>query len=299
MEAGRQFDHRGHRQQPRARQHRRLRARWAIPDYRRGDAADTVRSGHRGGAGARRLDRDQRRRRDPSRPRAGAGQDDRHDPCRFRHALPVEAVQPGFPQGKEPAHPALAGERGRMTELLFREDGYLRSCTARVTRVDERGIRLDRTVFYPTGGGQPGDTGLLRLANGAEVAIADTIKGDGPDEVIHAPASGAVLPEPGAEVPAEIDWERRHRLMRMHTCLHLLCAVVPGAVTGGHVSDGRGRLDFDVPGSTLDKAAIETGLNALIPPRHPVGPRWISDEELAAKPELVRTKSVKPPSRPG
>jgi misacylated tRNA(Ala) deacylase len=186
-----------------------------------------------------------------------------------------------------------------VTELLFREDGYLRSCRAGVVAGDERGIRLDRTVFYPTGGGQPGDTGVLRLANGAEIPIVDAVKGDGPDEVIHVPAPGAALPEPGIEVTAEIDWERRHRLMRMHTCLHLLCAVVPGAVTGGQVSDGRGRLDFDVPGSSLDKAAIEEGLNALIAAGHPVGPRWISDEELAAKPELVRTMSVKPPSGAG
>jgi misacylated tRNA(Ala) deacylase len=186
-----------------------------------------------------------------------------------------------------------------MTELLFRDDGYLRSCAARVVAVDERGIRLERTVFYPTGGGQPGDTGRLRLASGTEVPIVDTIKGDAPDEVIHVPAPGATLPETGVEVTAEIDWERRHRLMRMHTCLHLLCAVVPGAVTGGQVSDGRGRLDFDVPGSSLDKAAIEAGLNALIAAGHSVGPRWISEEELAAKPELVRTMSVKPPSGAG
>ena len=135
-----------------------------------------------------------------------------------------------------------------MTELVFRDDAYARSCAARVVAADARGIRLDRTVFYPTGGGQPGDTGVLRLASGATIAIADTVKGEGADEVIHVPAPGAALPEPGAEVTAEIDWERRHRLMRMHTCLHLLCAVVPGAVTGGQVSDGRGRLDFDVPG---------------------------------------------------
>ena len=186
-----------------------------------------------------------------------------------------------------------------MTELLFRDDGYLRSLAARVVAVDERGIRLDRTVFYPTGGGQPGDTGRLRLASGAEVPIVDTVKGDAPDEVIHVPAPGATLPETGVEVTAEIDWERRHRLMRMHTCLHLLCAVVPGAVTGGQVSDGRGRLDFDVPGSSLDKASIEAGLNALIAAGHSVSPRWISEEELAAKPELVRTMSVKPPSGAG
>ncbi len=163
----------------------------------------------------------------------------------------------------------------------------------------QRGIRLDRTVFYPTGGGQPGDTGTLRLASGAAIAIVDTVKGEGADEVIHVPAPGSALPEPGAEVTAEIDWERRHRLMRMHTCLHLLCAVVPGAVTGGQVSDGRGRLDFDVPGSSLDREAIAVRLNALIAEGHPVAPRWISDEELAARPELVRTMSVKPPSGAG
>jgi misacylated tRNA(Ala) deacylase len=186
-----------------------------------------------------------------------------------------------------------------VTELLFRDDGYLRSCTARVVGVDERGIRLDRTVFYPTGGGQPGDTGVLRLGSGAEVRIVDTVKGDGPDEVIHIPAPGAALPEPGAEITVEIDWERRHRLMRMHSCLHLLCAVVPGAVTGGQVSDGRGRLDFDVPGSSLDKEAIAARLNELISAGLDVAPRWIGDDELAARPELVRTMSVKPPSGAG
>src|SRR4029077_18500611 len=130
-----------------------------------------------------------------------------------------------------------------MTELIFRGDAYARSCAARVVQADERGIRLDRTVFYPTGGGQPGDTGVLRLASGAVIAIADTLKGEAPDEVIHIPAPGSALPASGAELVAEIDWERRYRLMRMHTCLHLLCAVVPGAVTGGQVSDGKGRLD--------------------------------------------------------
>lgn len=186
-----------------------------------------------------------------------------------------------------------------MTELLFRDDGYLRSCRARVVAADKRGIRLDRTVFYPMGGGQPGDTGVLRLASGETVAIVDTLKGDGPDEVIHVPAADAVALPPGAEVAAEIDWQRRHRLMRMHTCLHLLCAVVPGAVTGGQVADGRGRLDFDVPGSSLDKEAITTRLNELIAAGHQVAPRWIGDDELAAQPDLVRTMSVKPPTGTG
>jgi len=186
-----------------------------------------------------------------------------------------------------------------MTELLFRDDGYLRSCSARVTQADAGGIMLDRTVFYPMAGGQPGDTGVLRLSSGQSIAIVDTVKGPLPDEVIHVLETRSTLPEPGAELVAEIDWERRHRLMRMHTCLHLLCSIVPGAVTGGQVSDGRGRLDFDVPGSSLDKEAIASRLNTLIAEGRPVGPRWITDEELAAQPELVRTMSVKPPSGMG
>jgi misacylated tRNA(Ala) deacylase len=186
-----------------------------------------------------------------------------------------------------------------MTEMLFRDDGYLRSCDARVIAVDEHGIILDRSVFYPTGGGQPGDTGVLRLPSAEAVVIVDTVKGAMPDEVIHVLEPGSTLPEPDAELVAEIDWDRRHRLMRMHTCLHLLCSIVPGAVTGGQVSDGRGRLDFDVPGSSLDKEAITSQLNALITEGHLVGPRWITDEELASQPELVRTMSVKPPSGMG
>jgi misacylated tRNA(Ala) deacylase len=186
-----------------------------------------------------------------------------------------------------------------MTELLFRDDPYARSCPARVIAVDGRGIRLDRTVFYPTGGGQPGDAGKLVFASGVAIDIVDTIKGEEPDEVIHVPAPGIGSPEVGTEASAEIDWARRHRLMRMHTCLHLLCSLVPGAVTGGQVADGRGRLDFDVPGSSLDKTAIADQLNTLITGAHRVAPRWISDAELAARPELVRTMSVKPPAGAG
>jgi misacylated tRNA(Ala) deacylase len=182
-----------------------------------------------------------------------------------------------------------------MTELLFRDDAYLRFCEARVIGVDERGIRLDRTVFYPQGGGQVGDTGELRRADGSAVAIIDTRKGDGGDEVLHIAAPGAPPLAPGDAVTVTIDWERRYRLMRMHTCLHLLCAAVPGAVTGGQISDGKGRLDFDVPGDTLDKEAITRRLNELIAADHVATPRWISDAELAARPELVRTMSVKPP----
>jgi misacylated tRNA(Ala) deacylase len=186
-----------------------------------------------------------------------------------------------------------------MTEELFREDAYLKSCTARVTAVDETGIRLDRTVFYPMGGGQPGDTGLLRRADGSTIAVADTRKGKEHGDIVHVPAAGQPAPAVGEEVTAELDWERRHRHMRMHTCLHLLCAAVPAGVTGGQIGDQRSRLDFDVGEMVLDKAAIAEKVNALIAANHTVAPRWISDEELAAKPELVRTMSVKPPTGHG
>lgn len=181
-------------------------------------------------------------------------------------------------------------------ELIFREDAYAKSCTATVSSVDERGIRLDRTVFYPNGGGQPGDTGVLRFAGGA-VRIADTVKGDGgPDDVIHVPEAGAALPAPGTAVEAEIDWDRRHRHMRMHTALHLVCAVLPGAsITGAQVGAERSRVDFNVPAESLDKQAIADAINRLIAADTPVTPRWITDEELDAQPDLVRTLTVKPP----
>jgi len=182
-----------------------------------------------------------------------------------------------------------------MSELLFRDDAYLKSCEAIVIGVDERAIRLDRTVFYPLGGGQPGDSGVLRRADGGTIAIIEARKGEGMEDVLHVPAPGSATPAVGETVNAEIDWERRYRLMRMHTCLHLLCAVIPCAVTGGQISDGKARLDFDAAGETLDKEAINAKLNALIEADHAVTPRWITDEELAAHPELVRTMSVKPP----
>jgi misacylated tRNA(Ala) deacylase len=183
-------------------------------------------------------------------------------------------------------------------DLIFRDDAYAATCTAVVTAVDERGLRLSRTVFYPAGGGQPGDTGMLRHTGGA-VRIIDTIKGDGPDEIIHVPEPEAALPVPGAEVEAEIDWKRRYAHMRMHTCLHLLCAVVPGAVTGGQVGADKSRLDFNVPSGSLDKEELTQALNRLIDADRPVQPRWIGDDELAARPELVRTMSVKPPTGSG
>jgi misacylated tRNA(Ala) deacylase len=186
-----------------------------------------------------------------------------------------------------------------MTEEVFRHDSYARHCEAVVIAVSDRGLELDRTVFYPTGGGQPGDTGVLRRADGTEVQIADTVKGEQAGQIFHVPAPDAPVLQTGETVTAEIDWQRRHRLARMHTCLHVLCAVVPGAVTGGSVNDGRGRLDFDLPEPTLDKDHITTELNRLIEENHPVRFRWITDAELAASPELVRTMSVKPPTGQG
>jgi misacylated tRNA(Ala) deacylase len=184
-----------------------------------------------------------------------------------------------------------------MTDALFRTDAYSKECQARVVAADAAGIMLDRTVFYPTGGGQPGDTGQLVLPDGSTITIADAHKGDaGPDDVVHVTAEGSVLPEPGTTVRAIIDWERRHRLMRMHTCLHLLCSVITGEVTGGQVGDGKGRLDFNLPNQPLDKEEIEARVNKLIEEDHAVRPRWITDDELTAQPDLIRTMSVKPPS---
>ncbi|HEY9539861.1 MAG TPA: alanyl-tRNA editing protein [Kiloniellaceae bacterium] len=184
-------------------------------------------------------------------------------------------------------------------ELLFREDPYLKSCEATVTASGPQGVRLDRTVFYPTGGGQPGDCGDLVLPDGARLRVVDAVKGDGHEDVVHLLEEGAAPPAPGTRVTAEIDWDRRHRHMRMHTCLHLLCAVVTGDVTGGQIGADKGRLDFNLPDTQLDKEAIAAELNRLIAEDHPVAPRWISDAELAAQPELVRTMSVKPPSGGG
>ncbi len=182
-----------------------------------------------------------------------------------------------------------------MTIELFREDGYLRHCDATVTAVDDAGVCVDRTVFYPEGGGQPGDRGKLTRADGTQCAVLDTRKAG--DVHRHIVAEGP-LPQVGERVHLEIDWARRHRLMRMHSCMHMLCAVIPAPVTGGSIRDGSGRLDFYLP-DPPDKAAIETRLNELIREDRPMRLRWISDAEMAQQPELVRTMSVKPPMGSG
>ncbi|MBT3360581.1 MAG: alanyl-tRNA editing protein [Rhodospirillales bacterium] len=186
-----------------------------------------------------------------------------------------------------------------MTEEVFREDSYAKSCDATVIAVDERGIVLDRTVFYATGGGQPGDVGVLRFGDGGEVPICDTRPDRATGEHLHVPAEGAPAVQPGDAIVAEIDWERRFRLMRMHTTMHLLCSLVPEGVTGGSVGEAKSRLDFNLPDRTLDKEALSEGLNKLVGEDHAIGFRWITDGEMAVQPELVRTMSVKPPSGVG
>jgi misacylated tRNA(Ala) deacylase len=184
-----------------------------------------------------------------------------------------------------------------MTERLFLDQQTLARVDATVISSATDGIVLDRTVFYARGGGQPGDVGMLWW-EGAEVAITDTVKGEG-ETILHLPAPGGMLPAPGTVVSAEIDWDRRHRLMRMHTAMHLLCSLIKGAaVTGGSVGADRSRLDFDLP-NPPPKEEIEAGLNALIEADHPVRIEWVDESVLDTDPGLVRTMSVKPPRGTG
>ena len=186
-----------------------------------------------------------------------------------------------------------------MTLALFQQDAYLAETPAKVVSVNERGgIILDQTVFYPTGGGQPGDSGVI-VFNDTPVTIATTIKDNDTGDIVHVADQGQMLPQPGDEVIARIDWPRRYLHMRMHTALHLLCAVVPCGVTGGQIGDNKSRLDFDVGDNQLDKAEISQQLNQLITEDHSVTTLWITDEELLQNPELVRTMSVQPPSGAG
>jgi misacylated tRNA(Ala) deacylase len=185
------------------------------------------------------------------------------------------------------------------TELLFRNDAYLKTADARVIGANERGIELDRTIFYPLGGGQPGDTGVLVRENGERVAIVDARKGDAIDSVLHILAPSTALPEPGERVRLEIDWARRHTLMRLHTALHVMSCVVVAPVTGGNISPEKARLDFDIDMSLLDATKIENETNALIARGVATQTEWITDEELDARPELVKTMSVQPPRGAG
>ena len=185
------------------------------------------------------------------------------------------------------------------TELLFRNDAYLRAATARVVATSERGIELDRTIFYPQGGGQMGDTGVLVRDSGERIAIADTRKGEAPDSVLHVLAAGTAMPAVGENVALEIDWARRYLLMRLHTALHVMSCVVVAPVTGGNIAPDKARLDFDIDMSLLDAERITRETNALIERSIATETVWITDEEMDARPDLVKTMSVQPPRGSG
>jgi len=180
-----------------------------------------------------------------------------------------------------------------VTEPLFQQDAYLRECQARVVESGPDGVVLDRSVFYPLGGGQPGDTGLLRAADGRQWRVVDTRKGEG-GRIVHKLEESGPAPAAGEEVTAILDWERRHAHMRMHTALHLLGSVLRYGVTGGQIGAERSRLDFDTQ-EEIDKDRVTEAVNALVAGNHEVRTGWITDEELDRQPELVRTMSVQPP----
>jgi misacylated tRNA(Ala) deacylase len=184
-----------------------------------------------------------------------------------------------------------------MVEELFRQDAYLKEADAVVTAVEDRGVRLDRSIFYPTGGGQPGDTGVLRW-DGGEAKVVDSIKADGGD-VLHVLATDAPRPSVGTAIHTAIDWDRRYRHMRMHTALHVMSAVIKGNVTGGQVGADKSRLDFNLEGEVPTKEWVTEEINKLLAVDHAVVAQWITDEELTARPELVKTMSVRPPMGAG
>ncbi len=188
-----------------------------------------------------------------------------------------------------------------MTEQLYRADAYQRDCTARVLAVNERGgIILDRTVFYAAAGGQPGDKGTLEIEGGGSCPIAATVYDADKATIVHVLPDGAPRPSADQSVRAVLDWDHRMKLMRMHTALHLLCALVKFPVTGGQIGPEESRLDFDIEDAdAVDKDKLTADLNALIAANHPVSDRWITDAELDANPQLVRTMAVKPPKGSG
>ena len=186
------------------------------------------------------------------------------------------------------------------TEALFRDDAYLKTTEAEVVALTERGgIVLDRTIFYATSGGQPGDTGSFERGDGGRVGIAATVTGETKEEIIHLPVDGQALPVVGEKVRLSIDWPRRHLLMRMHAACHLLSVVCPFPITGASVAENDSRVDFDIPDTGYAKEEVTARLMELVHADHPIFIRWISDEEFAANPGLVKSKNVRPPSGTG
>lgn len=187
------------------------------------------------------------------------------------------------------------------TAFLFRDDAYLKTATATVAGVNDLGgILLDQTIFYANSGGQPGDSGRLMTANGREISIATTVHPDGDKTaIVHVPAPDQSLPAIGETVTLVLDWDKRYRLMRMHTALHLLSVVFPFPVTGGSIGADKGRLDFDMPEVPADIPALETALNDFVRGEHDVTAEWITDAEMAAQQDLIKTMKVKPPMGQG
>jgi misacylated tRNA(Ala) deacylase len=178
---------------------------------------------------------------------------------------------------------------------LYRDDFYLSTAEAVVTAIHEDGgIELDQTCFYATSGGQPGDTGFLERSDGSKIALGQTKHGMTKDIVIHMPLEGEVQPLAGEKLVLHIDWQRRYKLMRMHTACHLLSVVCPYPITGAAVGVDDSRVDFDMS-ETIDKDEVTAKMMALVHENHPVYLQWITDEQLAANPGLVKSKNVRPP----
>lgn len=186
------------------------------------------------------------------------------------------------------------------TTILFRDDSYLKEANAKVIAVNDRGgILTDQTNFYATSGGQPGDTGVFVRSDGSTIVIAATVTGETKEEVIHVPASDQPVPDIGEKLLLRIDWERRYKLMRMHAACHLLSVVCPYPITGAAVSEEDSRVDFDLPDAGVTKESATAKLMELVNANHPIFTRWITDEELAGNPGLIKSKNVRPPTGTG
>lgn len=185
-------------------------------------------------------------------------------------------------------------------EAVFRDDSYLKELDATVVAINDRGgIILDRTVFYATSGGQPGDTGRFERGDGSRIVIAATVTGETKDEIIHVPAPDQPVPAVGEKLKAVIDWDRRYLLMRMHAACHLLSVVCPFPITGAAVAENDSRVDLDIPDTGYSKEEVTAKLMELVRADHPISIEWITDEQLAANPGLVKSKNVRPPSGTG
>ena len=186
-----------------------------------------------------------------------------------------------------------------MTERIFLNDSYIKDCSATLIHVDELGVKFDRTVFYPTGGGQPGDQGAIITENRVKIPIIDTINSKNSGDIIHILGKISATLIVGQKFQMEIDWARRYKLMRMHTCMHLLSSIIPYPVSGGKIGEEKSHLDFNIRDFKLDKTYISSKLNELIDSDYTVSSEWITEEELKSQPHLIKTMTVRPPRGSG